>query len=86
MINSTNDHQVVLIDYTNYRGERSTYLILPKFVWFGTNMFHPEPQWLLGAEVIAKNGLTLDYTEVKKEFAMKDIHSWKPNPPIKESK
>ena len=60
----------VLIDYTNYRGERAVRRIRPLTVRFENNEWHPETQWLLLAVDIEK-GATRD-------FAVKDIHSWKP--------
>jgi hypothetical protein len=62
----------VVIDYTNYRGERSTRTIglLTTGIYFGSNEWHPEPQWLLEA---------LDLEKMQpRVFAMKDIHSWRP--------
>lgn len=60
----------VIIDYTNWRGERSLRRILPLETFFGLNEFHPGEQWLLKAIDVEKN--------VERVFAMKDIHSWKP--------
>ena len=59
----------VIIDYTNYRGERSTRRIRPNELVFGQNAYHTTPQWLLVAVDIKKNAI--------RTFAMKDIHSWK---------
>jgi predicted DNA-binding transcriptional regulator YafY len=58
----------VLIDYTNYRGERSSRTIIPQKIVFESNEYHPEKQWILYALDVQKN-------EVR-GFAMKDIHSW----------
>ncbi len=58
----------VIIDYTNWRGERGLRRILPIEVFFGINEFHPGEQWLLKAIDLDKN--------VERVFAMKDIHSW----------
>ena len=60
--------KTVTIDYTNYRGERSTRKIVPKNIWFGKTEWHPEEQWLLDAIDIEKDAI--------RNFAMKDIHSW----------
>ena len=60
----------VTIDYTNWRGERRERDVLPHSIVFEATRWHPEPQWLLRAVDLE------DY--VPKEFAMKDIHSWKP--------
>lgn len=60
----------VLIDYTNWRGERALRKILPFGLVFGSNQFHPEPQWLVQALDLKKGE--------NRSFALKDIHSWKP--------
>lgn len=60
----------VLIDYTNWRGERSTRRIRPLSVAFENSQWHPSTQWILHA-VDIERGAT-------REFAMKDIHSWLP--------
>jgi predicted DNA-binding transcriptional regulator YafY len=63
----------VKIDYCNYRGERSVRLIEPRAIRFGSNEWHPEPQWLLEA---------LDVEKVaERTFAMKDIAAWTPVAP-----
>lgn len=61
--------KVVEIDYTNWRGVRDTYHIIPQAIVFENNEWHPETQWLLEAEDIHKR-------EVR-TYAMKNIHSWK---------
>jgi predicted DNA-binding transcriptional regulator YafY len=64
---------LVKIDYTNWRGERSTRTIRPtRLAWSQGNQWHPEPQWLLLAWDIAKEDF--------RDFAMTGIHSWKPAP------
>jgi predicted DNA-binding transcriptional regulator YafY len=64
------ENEKVLLDYTNYRGERSSRLVTPLRIHFGSSEWHPEPQWLLGA---------YDHAKVAtRDFAMKDIHGWKP--------
>lgn len=59
---------LVRIDYTNYRGERSVRTILPLRIEFGSNEFHTERQWFLVA-------LDLDKA-AERTFAMKDIHAF----------
>jgi hypothetical protein len=62
--------QGVTIDYTNWRGERRVRQIIPLFMDFGSNEWHPEPQWLLSA---------IDEDDCKqKTFAMKNVHAWTP--------
>jgi len=58
----------VIIDYTNYRGERRKRVIIPHGLIFGSTDWHPKPQWLLSAEDVEKEEI--------RHFAMKDIHSW----------
>ena len=60
----------VIVDYTNWRGERSKRTIQPVELTFGENQWHKEPQWLLEA-------IDLDDRDYRhKSFAMKNIHSW----------
>lgn len=65
---STDDNQVVTIRYKNYRGEISTRRIVPKKIWFGSNEYHPEEQWLLDAHDLEK--------DAERSFAIKDISDW----------
>lgn len=59
----------VIIDYTNWRGERAVRIIEPITFYWGKNEFHPEPQWLLEA---------IDYDKKERRvFAMKCIHEWR---------
>lgn len=67
---SENNGHAVTIDYTNWRGERSFRRIVPEGVYWGSNEWHPKEQWLLDAR-------DLDRRETR-AFAMKGIHSWKP--------
>ncbi len=60
----------VLIDYTNYRGERRQRLIRPLSTTFENSAYHPDTQWILTAVDVERG--------VVREFAMKDIHSWTP--------
>ena len=58
----------VIIDYTNYKGERRRRTITPKNIAFKSTECHPQTQWVLHA-----------YDEDKKDFrdfAMANIHSW----------
>ncbi len=64
--------QVVEIDYTNWRGERSKRRIVPMSVEWANNEWHPETQWLLEA-------IDVDKRE-SRSFALANIHSWKPAP------
>ena len=66
----TTDPTTVIIDYTNYRGERAERRISPIMIYFRATEHHPEPQWLLDAHDLDK--------DAGRTFAMKDIHAWKP--------
>lgn len=59
-----------LINYTNYRGERKSYVVIPHSIQFGKNEFHSYPQWLMTATDVTRN--------VLRTFTLKDIHSWEP--------
>lgn len=59
----------VCIDYTNYKGERGKRVIAPRYLQFGSTVYHQEKQWLLHAVDIEKGPRT---------FALRDIHSWTP--------
>ena len=62
--------QEVLIDYTNWRGERGERRVLPLSIQWESSEWHPDPQWIVHAVDVEK-GRT-------RGFAMKDIHAWKP--------
>jgi|GEM_PF-6989585 len=62
------DRKTVVIDYTNHRGERAERKVIPLSVWFGKTQYHRTAQWLLMAHDVEKRG--------RRDFAMKDIHSW----------
>jgi predicted DNA-binding transcriptional regulator YafY len=65
----------VVIDYTNWRGERSIRRIQPVKVSFEENPWHRPAQWLLEA-------IDLDDKHLShKTFALSNIHSWKPEEP-----
>jgi predicted DNA-binding transcriptional regulator YafY len=68
-----NPELVVEIEYVNLRGEQSSRRIVPHAIHFGSSEWHPEPQWLLHAEDLRKGE--------RRDFAMKDIKSWKPAGP-----
>lgn len=67
MKSSNEDSKAVVIDYTNYRGERAIRNILPLRIDFGTNQWHKQC-WYLTAVDLDKN--------LVRTFAIKDIHSW----------
>jgi predicted DNA-binding transcriptional regulator YafY len=63
-------NRLVVINYTNHKGETSDRKILPQKFYFDSTKWHPEPQWLLDAFDLDK--------QVPRTFAVKDIHSWTP--------
>jgi predicted DNA-binding transcriptional regulator YafY len=60
----------VLIDYTNWRGERRVRRVLPLNFVYRANEWHKEEQWIMTAH-------DLDSDE-ERQFALAGIHSWKP--------
>jgi predicted DNA-binding transcriptional regulator YafY len=68
-VNNIDTDRIVVINYTNYKGETSDRNIIPHSIHFGHSDYHKENQWLLKATDIDKN--------VIREFALKDIHSWR---------
>lgn len=60
----------VIIDYTNWRGERRLRRIVPHNMMFGSNQWHTEPQWMLMAVDLEdeKNQSAI------KSFALSGIH------------
>lgn len=62
--------EVVEIDYTNWRGERSVRRIKPLRLFFGKTEHHVTDQWLLDA---------FDYgKDAERTFSIKDVHAWRP--------
>ncbi len=55
--------------YRNYRGEVSTRTVVPCYIVWGANDWHPVQQWLLYAIDMEK--------QAPRFFAMKDITDWK---------
>lgn len=56
------------INYTNWRGETRSRIIRPGKIFFGSNAWHKNPQWILRAFDFDKRA--------ERDFAMKDISSW----------
>jgi hypothetical protein len=65
---SNNLQQNVIVSYTNFRGETDNRLIKPLKIWFGTNDFHSQPQWLIDVIDLERN--------VERTFALNSIHKW----------
>ena len=62
----------VVIDYTNWRGERKLRRVLPLNFYHGSNEWHKDDQWIMKAH-------DLDRDE-EREFAMSGVHSWMTDP------
>ncbi len=62
----------VNVRYCNYRGEIAWRRIIPLRIFFGSNQWHPEKQWLMEVMDLAKGE--------KREFAVKDIMGWEAAP------
>ena len=60
--------QTVVIRYTNWKGETADRRIVPHDIHFGSNEWHPEPQWLMTAFDFGKFAL--------RTFALKGISWW----------
>lgn len=58
----------VIIDYTNWRGERALRLIHPLSIAFENSEWHPETQWMLLAVDVDKG--------CERSFALRNIHAW----------
>ncbi len=63
-----NVNKIVVIVYTNWKGETAERPIKPIELWFGSTQWHPDEQWLLKAIDIQKNE--------QRDFALKDIKKW----------
>lgn len=61
-------NKIVTILYINWRGVESERRIIPQELYFTSNEWHKEEQWLLKAWDLDKE----DY----RNFAMKDIRKW----------
>jgi hypothetical protein len=59
----------VVIDYTNHRGERALRTVEPMAMEYRVSPWHEGKQWIMQAWDVDK--------EAERDFAMKDIHSWR---------
>ena len=62
--------EIIEIDYVNWRGQRSTRTIKPLRLVWGSNEWHPTPQWLVEAIDCEKGDV--------RGFALKGIRTWSP--------
>lgn len=60
-------HLVMVLEYTNHRGERGHRRVIPQRVWFGSTTWHPDEQWLLEAYDVDRGA--------QRDFAMELIHA-----------
>lgn len=60
-----NEHSWIRFTYVNYKGETSTRNAIVKEVFFGSNKWHNEPQFLIKAWDLEKDDIRV--------FAMKDM-------------
>lgn len=63
------ENKKVVIDYTNWKGERSVRTVTPRLFFWGSTNYHPDPQWLMTAIDEDKNA--------ERTFALSGVHSWK---------
>lgn len=63
------DRTPVEIEYTNWKGERSTRLIYVYQFYWGVSEYHPTPGYLIHGWDLEK--------QATRTFSMKGIHSWK---------
>ncbi len=66
----------VTILYTNWKGETEYYTILPTNIWYGSTLYHPQPQWLLTAYVPAKRDT--------RDFALDSLKAWNVTPSLQQ--
>lgn len=74
----TNNAKAVVIDYTNYKGERRERRVQPLTVWFGFTAYHPTEQWLLRAIDLERIDQGVIMRDAIRDFACADIHTWRP--------
>jgi len=65
-----NQERIVIIDYTNHRGERRERQIIPGSISFEETPDHNPAQWVCRAWDCEK--------KAQRTFALKNIHSWRP--------
>lgn len=58
--------KTIMLDYTNWRGERRVRAVIPQAMWFGSTIHHPDLQWFMQGLDVARSEL--------RDFALKDVH------------
>jgi predicted DNA-binding transcriptional regulator YafY len=69
-MNDTDTARAVRIRYTNHRGETFDRRVVPVAIRWGSDLWHPTPQWLMDA-------FDLDKRE-SRTFALRDVGRWQP--------
>lgn len=64
-MNEIERKKVLVIQYTNHRGETSVRRILPLAIYFAATQWHPDEQWILDAHDTDK--------DVIRSFALRDV-------------
>ncbi len=59
---TTEPRAAVTLPYRNWRGETAVRSFIPRRLWWGSDEWHPEPQWLLTALDVEK--------DVERDFAL----------------
>lgn len=67
----------VRILYRNYKGETAWRIVTPEIIFYASNQWHPQPQWLMNATDVEKGEL--------RTFALKDVIQWGDQPQERES-
>jgi predicted DNA-binding transcriptional regulator YafY len=68
--------RTIWIDYTNHDGVRRWRQITPEGLRYGSNVWHPEPQYLLSAYDLERDDFRI--------FAVLNIHAWSLTKPERE--
>ena len=67
--------KAVIIDYTNWRGERRNRLVQPISFYHGEVSWHPGEQWLMDAIDLDRE--KRDDDKRVRTFALSGVHSWR---------
>lgn len=66
VLRQAQDDRVIQFEYTNHRGETAIRTIEPTEIYFGSNEYYPEKQWLLrGYDLNKDNFRTFALTKMK---------------------
>jgi len=70
VLTASEQPQAVLIDFTNWKGERRVRKVLPQRLAFCATLWHPEAQWMVFAIDLE------DGSKGERGFPLANIHSW----------